>query len=208
MSALQPIRGKVTFESEGAEKGPYHSRTLHVPTLTSGLTIGRGYDMKMKSTFKINKELIASGLKPTDAKQLSLSAGLSGNTAKAFIKTHKLENFEITQQQQVNLFNISYKEEESETKRLCTKSDVIAKYGKCDWSKLDSAIKEILVDLKFRGDYTGITRKFIQKSVVNNDTKGFLKVLSDRSKWISQRVPGDRFQRRINFFKANARIKP
>jgi len=125
-----------------------------------------------------------------------------------FIKTHKLEKFEITQQQQVSLFNISYKEEEAETKRLCTKTDVVSKYGKCDWTKLDSAMKQILVDLKFRGDYTGTTRKFIQKHVVANDTKAFLKTLSDRAKWISQRVPSDRFQRRVTFFKANAVIKP
>lgn len=208
MSALQPLIGKVTFESEGAEKGPYHSRILHVPSPTSGLTLGRGYDMKMKNKFKINQDLIKAGLKVADAQKLSDASGLSGSTAKAFIKTQKLENFEITQQQQVNLFNISYKEEEAETKRLCTKVDVISKYGKCDWAKLDSAIKQILVDLKFRGDYTGSTRKFLQKHVVANDTKGFLKVLSDRSKWISQRVPSDRFQRRITFFRANSIIKP
>lgn len=208
MSALQPLIGKVTFESEGAEKGPYHSRVLHVPSPTSGLTLGRGYDMKMKNKFKINQDLIKAGLKVADAQKLSDASGLSGNTAKAFIKTQKLEKFEITQQQQVNLFNISYKEEEAETKRLCTKVDVTSKYGKCDWAKLDSAIKQILVDLKFRGDYTGRTRKFLQKHVAANDTKGFLKVLSDRSKWISQRVPSDRFQRRITFFRANTIIKP
>jgi len=135
-----------------------------------------------------------------------MAAGLSGNIEKAFIKTHKLEKFEITQQQQVSLFNISYKEEAG-TKRLCTKMDVVAKYGKCDWAKLDSAMKQILVDLKFRGDYTGSTRKLIQKYVVANDTKDFLKALSDRSKWLKQRVPSDRFKRRLTFFKTNAVIK-
>ena len=208
MAALQPLIGKVTFESEGSERGPYHSRILHVPTLTSGLTLGRGYDMKMKSSFKINQELLAAGLKLADAKKLSIASGLSGNAAKTFIKTHKLEKFEITQQQQVNLFNISYKEEEAEAKRLCTKEDVVGKYGKCDWTKLDSGIKQILVDLKFRGDYTGVTRKFLQKHVVANDTKAFLKILSDRAKWVSQRVPSDRFQRRVTFFKANSVVNP
>lgn len=204
MGALQPLIGKVTFESEGAERGPYHSRVLHVPTLTSGLTLGRGYDMKMKNPFKIYKDLTNAGLKKTDAKKLSIAAGLSGNTAKTFIKNHNLEKFEITQRQQVNLFNISYKNEEAETKRLCSKMDVVNRYGKCDWDKLDSAIKQILVDLKFRGDYTGVTRKFIQKHVVANDTKAFLNALSDKSKWTSQRIPTDRFQRRITFFKIHS----
>lgn len=208
MSALQPSVGKVTFESEGAEQGAYHSRIFHVPSTTSGLTIGRGYDMKMKNSFKVQQDLIKSGVKLVDAKLLSKASGLYGTSAKSFIVSNKLEKYEITQQQQVNLFNISYAEEEAEAKRLCTKADVVAKYGKCDWGKLDSAIKEILVDLKFRGDYTGSTRKFIQQYVVNNDTKGFLKILSDKTKWARQRVPSDRFQRRITFFENNAVIKP
>ncbi len=207
MSALQPLTGQVTFESEGAEQGPYHSRTLHVPSPTSGLTIGRGYDMKMKSSSKVQQDLITSGVKIADAKLLAKAASLYGSLAKSFIVTNKLEKYEITQQQQVNLFNISYAEEEAEAKRLCAKEDVVKKYGRYDWVKLDSAIKEILVDLKFRGDYTGSTRKFIQPYVVSNDTKGFLKILCDKTKWAKQRVPIDRFQRRITFFKNNAKIK-
>ena len=208
MSALQPVIGKVTFESEGAEGGPFHSRILHVPSPTSGLTIGRGYDMKMKGAVKISRDLMAAGITQKDAAQLSKAAGLSGAAAKAFIIAHKLEKYEITQQQQVKLFDISYKEEEAETKRLCVKADVEAKYGKCNWLTLDSAIKQILVDLKFRGDYTGGTRKFLQKHVVANDTREFLKALSDRSNWLLLRVPQDRFQRRVSFFRANAVIKP
>ncbi|MCP4321688.1 MAG: hypothetical protein GY787_07520 [Alteromonadales bacterium] len=208
MSALQPLVGKVTFESEGAEGGPYHSRTLHVPSLTSGLTIGRGFDMKTKSALKIKQDLISAGVDQKNAVLLSKATGLSGASAKAFILTHKLDKFEITQQAQVKLFNISYKEEEAETKRLCTKPDVVTKYGKCNWMTLDAAIKQILVDLKFRGDYTGGTRKFLQKHVVANDTKEFLKAISDRTNWMQQRVPQDRFQRRIIFFKANAVNKP
>ncbi len=206
MNALQPQLGKVTFESEGAEGGPYHSRALHVPSSTSGLTIGRGYDMKTKNTIKITQDLKSAGLTHIHATQLAKAAGLSGQPAKNFIKTNKLEKFEITQQQQVKLFNISYREEETETKRLCTKVDVQAKYGTCNWQTLDSAIKQILVDLKFRGDYTGSTRKFLQKHVVENNTNEFFKALSDKKNWITQRVPADRFQRRVTFFKANAVI--
>lgn len=208
MSALQPVVGRVTFESEGAEGGFFHSRTLHVPSATSGLTIGRGYDMKLKNAVKINRDLMAAGLSQKDAVLLSKAAGLSGPSAKSFITTHKLEKFEITQQAQVKLFEISYKEEEAETKRLCTKADVEAKYGKCNWVALDSAIKQILVDLKFRGDYTGGTRKILQKHVAANDTKEFLKALSDRSNWLTLRVPQYRFQRRVTFFRTNAVIKP
>ena len=208
MNVLQPVVGKVTFEAEGAEGGPFHSRVLHVPSPSSGLTIGRGYDMKHKNKIKVRSGLRLAGLAQKDADLLSKAAGLSGMAAENFIATHKLEKFEITQKMQVDLFNISYKEEESEARRLCSKPDVEAKFGKCDWSSLDSAIKQILVDLKFRGDYTSDARNLIQKYVVTNDTAGFLSVLSDKSKWTTFFVPNDRFQRRVNFFKANAVFKP
>ena len=208
MSALQPLTGRLTFESEGAEGGAFHSRILHVPSATSGLTIGRGYDMKMKGAVKIKNDLLAAGIPHKDAALLANAAGLADSAAKAFIVAHKLEKYEITQQQQVKLFEISYREEEAETKRLCTKPDVEAKYGRCNWVRLDSAIRQILVDLKFRGDYTGGTRRFLQKHVVANDTKAFLMALSDRSNWLLLRVPQDRFQRRVTFFKTNTVIKP
>lgn len=208
MSALNPKMGKVTFDSEGNEGGPFHSRKLHVPGAKSGLTVGRGYDLKKKTPAKIIQELTSVGIDRKDATTLSKASGLSGQSAKNFIKTHKLEKYEITQQQQVKLFEISYKEEEAETKRLCTKPDVTKKFGTCNWHTLNPAMKQILVDLKFRGDYTPEIRDILQKHVVANDTKGFLQELSDRTNWITQAVPSDRFQRRINFLKTNAVIKP
>jgi len=208
MSTLQPTLGRLTFESEGAEGGPYHSRILHVPTDVSGLTVGRGYDMKLKDQSKIKKDLIAAGVDSKVAEILAQAAGLSGQDAKTFITTHHLEKFEITEATQVSLFGVTYKEEEAETKRLCTKADVVAKYGNCNWAKLSPAIKQVLVDLKFRGDYTGRTRRFLQKYVVTNDRKGFLFEMSKKSNWRHLRVPADRFKRRVNFLKANSFIKP
>ena len=100
---------------------------------------------------------------------------------------------------QLKLFEITYIEEESETKRLCTKTDVEGKYGKCDWVNLNPAIKEILVDLKFRGDYHSEAREKIQKIVSENNIEDFLKKLSDKSIW--KNVPKDRFDRRVKYFK-------
>jgi hypothetical protein len=208
MAALQPELGKVTFQSEGAEGGPFHSRKLHVPSEVSGLTIGRGYDMKMKNQAKIKSDLIKAGVAAKDAAVLAKASGLFGHAAKKFIKDNNIEKFEISKEAQVKLFEITYAEEEAEAKRLCTKSDVELKYGKCNWNTLDSAMKQIIVDLKFRGDYTPSTRKSIQEHIANNDTTEFLKVLSDKTKWKNPIVPADRFQRRVNFFKANARFKP
>ena len=128
------------------------------------------------------------------------SVGKSGSGAKAFIKDNKLENFSLTPHQQAELFNRSYATESGETKRICTKSDVEAKYGECDWDKLNNSIKEVLIDLKFRGDYTPNARKLLQKFVAQNDLAGFAAVIIDQSNWVH--VPADRFDRRKKFMQA------
>ena len=70
-------------------------------------------------------------------------------------------------------------------------------YGKTDWNKLNSAIKNVVVDLKFRGDYKSTTRKKIQAAIASNDLKRFTKLMSDRDYWVNKMgVPEDRFKRR------------
>jgi len=192
---LAPTVGKVTWDSEGGEGGRYHSRRLHVPSTSSGLTLGRGYDFRRKTVKKATEDLTAAGCKKIDL--LKKAVGLFGTTAKQFIVDNDLLDYEISSDEQVKLFNISYKDEEAAVKRICTKKDVEKLYGECDWDKLDSTIKQVAVDLKFRGDYTGSTRKFVQKPIADNDFDAFKKVLVDESNW--SKVPKDRFRRRKEF---------
>jgi len=199
MSGIEPKEGMITFNAEGTEGGLYHSRKLHVPTLSSGLTLGRGYDLRFKTKNEVTLDLTKIGLEKEQINQLSSATGLAGQQAKEFISEHKLESFELSPQQQVKLFEISYQKEQLETKRLCTKPDVERAYGRCDWSNLNKGIKEVLVDMKFRGDYTPIVRKKIQKTISDNNTKGFYGVLDKRENWPN--VPVDRFKRRVEYFK-------
>ena len=54
--------GQLTFDAEGMEKpGRFFSRRLHVPSSSSGATIGRGYDMREKSRDEIVADLVAAG---------------------------------------------------------------------------------------------------------------------------------------------------
>ena len=197
---VAPDFGRVTWESEGAEGGRYHSRRLHVPSNTSGLTIGRGYDFRRKKQSQIITDLNAAGLEPKKVAILKNAAGLFGNTAKQFVIDNDLLDFQISAQTQKNLFKISYDDEASQVKRICTKSDVVKLYGKCDWEKLNSAIKDMLIDLKFRGDYTSQSRKHVQKSASANDLQEFKKQIISKSNWSS--VPSDRFERRKKFIEA------
>ena len=72
-------------------------------------------------------------------------------------------------------------------------------YGKTDWNQLNSAIKEVVVDLRYRGDYTPTTRRKIQRAVAANNLQLFTQLMSDESYWMGTiKVPKDRFLRRKN----------
>lgn len=143
---------------------------------------------------EILRDLTHAGVSKSDAEIISKAAGLKGKAAKNFITKHHLENFEISQATQTKLFKVSYDHEEHEVKRISSKVDVVHKYGGVKWDSLDQSIKEIIIDLKFRGDYTGTSREKIQKYIVANDLRGFAKQICDRDNW--KNVPNDRFRRR------------
>ena len=193
----KPSRGLITWECEGQEGGPFHSRKLHVPSGSSGLTIGRGYDMKLKKASQIEADLKSAGVDPVKAKTISTAAGLQGNAAKQFIAAKGLQNFEISPEGQVKLFEITYASEEAEVKRISSKPDCVAKFGAVDWDNAHPAIRDLMVDLKFRGDYTPASRNLVQRLLARNDLKQLAVVIGDKAKWSA--VPPDRFNRRKAF---------
>ena len=190
-------KGLLTYEAEGMEGGTFHSRKLHVPSGSSGLTLGRGYDMKEKSRRKIETELSTTGVANEKAKVLAYAAELSGNQAKQFIVNNELQDFEISTETQEALFCISYEEMSEDVWRICNKSDCVKLYGKVDWNELNNTIKEVIIDLRYRVDYTPSSRKLIQKIVAENDIEQFILMLSTRELWAQ--VPEDRFNRRVDF---------
>ncbi len=190
----KPKEGRLTFDAEGQEGGFFHSRHFHVPSGSSGLTIGRGYDMKMRSRSDVRDDLAAAGVSSVEAALISQAAGLKGETAEEFLEENDLEDFEITPRTQLKLFEIEYRRQEADARRLATKADVTRAYGKTDWEGLHPVIKEVLVDLRFRGDYTPACRRFLQKHVAANDLGAFAKEVSDPERWPN--VPSDRFNRR------------
>lgn len=192
-----PPYGLITWEVEGNEGGPYHSRKLHVPSASSGLTLGRGYDMKNRSAAKILQDLTASGVPAGDAAKIAKSAGLAGDAAKKFIVDQQLTTFEISKPAQVALFLITYADEKAVVDRISAKPETVAAHGACDWSKIDQAVIDLLVDLKYRGDYTPDSRVLVQPLASRNNLAGLAQVMKQRSNWPN--VPNDRFARRVAF---------
>lgn len=205
VTGWNPSIGQLTFDSEGQEGGPYHSRKLHYPGGASGVTLGRGYDLKERNSASIVHDLMSAGVGSDNARAIAKGALKSGQSASAFVKDLDALKIEITPQAQVKLFEIAYEQKADYTQHLATKDDVTKKYGKTDWAKLNPAIREALVDLTFRGDYDGSTREFLQSSVVKNDLSAFAKLISDAKYW--PRVPRDRFERRRKFIQQALKIE-
>ena len=188
--------GLLTFRAEGNEGGRYHSRVFHAPTESSGLTIGRGYDMKMRSKSEIRDDFLEAGQDTTVATLISQAAGMTGTHAEDFIAENHLENFVLSGEVQVALFDLEYARQAADTERLATKADVTEAYGETNWDALDGTIKEVLVDLRYRGDYTPTSRRFLQVHVAGNDLAAFSGEIADQDNWPNG--PERRFQLRVD----------
>lgn len=198
------MEGQLTYDAEGNDdpNSPHFSRKPHVPGSWSGVTLGRGYDMKLKSSAKITAELIQAGISEEIAGKFAGASGKQGDEASKYLKDNGLDDITITLEQQEKLFAISYTEIKQDVKRICEKIDVVAKYGAVDINAIHYAIHDVVIDLRFRGDYTPASRQKIQTHIVNNDLSAFKQVLCNRSQW--QQVPQDRFKRRCQYLtKAN-----
>jgi hypothetical protein len=197
---LKPVRGAFTFDCEGMEApgNQNHSRVLHVPDDKSGVTIGRGYDMKDRIRADIVADLVSAGVPAADAKEIAKASRLAGADARAFRDAHK--GFSITPEIQLKLFEISYSEKEASLREISDRADCVQAYGKVVWDKLHPAVYTIFVDLRFRGDWYPGTRKFCQRYLVNNDLQGLAECMKSHVYWQAVVIQApDRFKRRNDF---------
>ncbi|MED5524960.1 hypothetical protein [Gallaecimonas pentaromativorans] len=193
----KPTEGALTWDAEGNEGGYYHSRVFHVPSASSGLTIGRGYDMRDKTTATIVSDLTTAGIDTVKANLIGKAATKKGKTAEQFVYSNDLLDFEITAPQQLSLFKKTYQFMLDDVKRISAGASQVKHYGTVDWDKTPQTVIDLLVDLRYRGDYTPATRRLIQKFVADGEYVKFKDVIQDQSNWSG--VPGDRFTRRSNF---------
>lgn len=195
-------RGQLTFDAEGMEKpgSHWHSRVPHVPGRWSGVTIGRGYDMSQRSKEGITTDLRQAGVAAATANKLAGCAGFKGQRAKDYVAAEGLGLLSITPSQQHHLFLDTYEELAGDVLRICSKADVVAKYGATDWDALDPILRDIVVDLRYRGDYTAATRSHVQPILVANSRRRMQRLMEDAQYWRERvNVPRDRFERRRRY---------
>jgi hypothetical protein len=193
-------RGQFTFDQEGLEApgSRYHSRSAHIPSNSSGITLGRGFDLGHNSAGTIWGTLAYAGF-GDDQIQIALNAaGLKGERARSFLEHNPFS--EVTPEQQYHLFNRSFSTLEADVRRIISKPDTVAKYGSVDWDALPVEMRDMIVDLRYRGDYTPTTRQLLQPYIVAKDLYGFSEALADRNYWVGNRgVPRQRFEARASY---------
>ncbi|MFS1462486.1 pesticin C-terminus-like muramidase [Vibrio lentus] len=217
-------KGQLTFGNEGNDSADsiYFTRVPHVPNAKgvvigeSGITLGRGLDLGSRnqgdveqifSNVSINCKPISHSL----LEWLKKGAGLRGQKAYDHYKTldsqvPELEQ-ELTRKQQHFLFLEIYPFYEKETERLLTKSDVRSFYDKesvITWRELPRNIREVLVDITYRGDNRSSSRKRIVPSLVadvndklSGSVSNFYLLMKDAKFWVDDfKVDNNRYEAR------------
>jgi hypothetical protein len=201
-----PSQGALTWSAEGVSDptSRYYSRKAHIPSPSSGITIGRGYDLKQHSESEILRDFTAAGLTKEQAALFASARSLSGLAAHTFIETSGLP--EISAEEEEALFQISWASALKDVQRISALPLVVQAYGAIDWSTISPAIRDLLVDLRYRGDYTPQTRALVQSAAAKNDLQSLSEVLSNRQLWLQ--VPRDRFERRSQVAAAASESQP
>ena len=160
---LYVSEGQITFDAEGMDyltavepfSQPVNtknfSRILHWPQYASGVTLGRGYDMKERSPGQIVAELRQAGIEEYKAVICSKASGLSGKIATTgFIKAYGPLVGEITHLQQIKLFEISYRVKKNYAKGVYFRYSHHINNA-LSWANLEYKIRETFVDIVYQG---------------------------------------------------------
>lgn len=159
---LRVHEGQITFDAEGTDyitavepfrqrRYPNFSRILHwPPTNTSGVTLGRGYDMGNRCAGEIYSTLRQAGIEEYKAIICSKAAYLKGRHAEQFVKVYGPLVGEITHTQQIRLFEIAYRVKRMEARNLYAR---VARTipSAPTWEQLDSKIRDVVTDIFYQG---------------------------------------------------------
>jgi hypothetical protein len=153
--------------------------------------------MGLRGQLQVARELALAGVPRQDAENLSRGAGLRGDTAALFIRNYQDSAPILTLEAQRRLFEeVTTPETINDIKRIFAKSDTVAVYGVVNWDDLPSAAQEIVFDLRYRGDYTPLTRKRIQPILASQEWNKLPELMNDMAYWSGLGVPRARIVER------------
>lgn len=173
-SPVFPDFSELTFAVEGGNSSAVLS--VHWPgTAASGVTLGAGYDMGGRSKADVKADLIAAGVAAADADKLADGAGKKGSTAEDWVDDNVKTLPKITKAVAKSLYTKIYPAYVTKAK------NIVADWGG-DWNTYPTKMKEVLVDLGYRGDLVKKHAKLVE-SVKKNDFAAFCAVIHDLEYW-------------------------
>ena len=162
MSDSFPDYCELTFRTEGGLL-PVVLKA-HWPGGVSGVTIGPGYDMGDRTEETVYADLIAAGVPKETADVLKKGAKKKGATAGTWTSENKDTVPAISNEASRALFKHVYPKYVTSTKNVA-----VDEWG-ADWEALPQKMKEVLVDLQYRGDIKSHGHeKFLKPLVKAND---------------------------------------
>lgn len=190
--------GHETWRVERHQDGDEQSLSPTVPDDASGVTLGRGYDMKARSGATIKAELMQAGIAEATAETYMSAAELKGPDAKVWIAKHPVPP--ITTDQEVLLFQQEYRR---------TADQVVDFVGKVEWDKkkdewvdfpnrgyelvggtwkpkvdlstVSPKVLELIIDLRFRGDLGPKSWLYLLPAVEANDAAQLGTLIADKA---------------------------
>lgn len=155
--------------------------------------------MGQRTRLQVIAELQHAGMSSDDASFFGAAAGLRGEAAARFVKERMVESPILSLPAQRKLFEeITSNETIADIRRIMRKPDVQATYGTVSWEGLSDYAQNVVFDLRYRGDYTPLTREVIQPLLVAGDDVGLAAVMSDSAYWAQRNVPATRIRERAN----------
>lgn len=160
---LRVSEGQMTFDAEGLDyisavtpfKRQYYpsfSRILHWPsTFSSGVTLGRGYDMGNRTSGEIFSTLRQAGIEEYKAVICSKASYLKGRRAEEFVKVYGYLIGEITHSQQIRLFELVYKEKMNYAKGVYSRRSRHL-INALTWYQIDKKIRDVFIDTLYQGN--------------------------------------------------------
>lgn len=194
-------QGQLTFDAEGDDNpnSVYFSRRIHWPGGSSGVTIGRGYDMGGRSGPEIIADLEQAGVPASQATRIAGAQGKTGQSARNFVLQNQSSIGAITPDQQKHLFELTYSKyivkAETAYSQYTTDSNGSPLPGRIAWDDLDQPIRDVLVDLVYNG-YAGQTA---MPAAMTNDPDSFIAYLETNAELNKPGGVHNRTQKRIDY---------
>jgi hypothetical protein len=136
----------LTYNAEGSYQKTNHP---HWPGGTSGVTIGKGYDMGLRTVAQVKADLMQAGVDEARATRLAGGAGMKGNDAAAYVLDHS-RDATLSPSEEGKLFQIVYPEKEQYAKGVYGRATKGLPYAS-KWEALTPTIRAVATDFAYQG---------------------------------------------------------